>query len=165
MTSTRWFVVCALAVMVAGGETARAACDQAEIKKKVQTACAEIQKDGEKAFAKLMQPEFNGACESYVWVQDEKDSKVTMVFHPVSTSLIGKPMNDVTDPGGKHIFTDFAKAAPKKGGSGWVQYQWQKPKSTEIAPKCSFVMNCDGRFTAGMGIYSSCPAIGVKSHR
>lgn len=137
-------------------------CKKDDILKLVNKACDLITAQGDKAYEELSKPEFNGACDSYVWVHSYKGEEIIPTFHPANPSLMNKNMADLKDPKGKPIFGTFRKAAPKKGDAAWVTYVWPKAKQENPIPKCSYIKNCDGTLTAGMGIYGDCPSIGVK---
>ena len=108
----------------------------------------------------LISKDFNGPCDSYVWVNlFGGDNK--MVFHPFNRKLVGNSMKGTKDPKGHKIFENFDAAAKDKGKAGYVQYEWPKPPAGKIETKCSYVMNCDGKNIAGMGIYAKCDSIGL----
>ena len=54
------------------------------------------------------------------------DFDATMVMHPISPQMEGKPQYERADPLGKKLFAEMTDLA-KKDGSGFVSYVWNKP--------------------------------------
>ncbi len=121
--------------------------------KKVDQACALLEKEGKAAF-----PKFKGKnsefifAGTYIWINDLKG---VMVMHPVKAELEGKDQLGWKDSQGKLIFVEFNKTAKEKS-AGWVDYWWPKPGESKPSHKISYVKLCkiDGEdMVVGCGIY------------
>jgi methyl-accepting chemotaxis protein len=87
---------------------------------------------------------------NYVWISDLKSS---MVMHPIKPALNGKDMGDFTDPAGKRIFHEFAKAV-QQDGEGYVHYLWPKPGHEKPVSKISYLkLYPKWGWILGTGIY------------
>ncbi len=85
----------------------------------------------------------------YFYVTDEKP---IMLMHPTRPDLIGKPLNDVLSPDGKHIFTEFVKVA--QAGGGYVEYKWAKPGKKDPVTKTSYnTLYQPWGWVIGTGVY------------
>lgn len=73
---------------------------------------------------------------NYVFVLDPAND--AMVMHPVMPELNGKSLDTVKDPNGALVLRLLADAAVKNPAGGYVDYVWEKPGSTRIAPKISY---------------------------
>ena len=71
----------------------------------------------------------------YFWLNDLQPK---MIMHPTNPELDGKNLSELKDPTGKKIFQEMVDVV-KSSGSGYVDYMWPKPDSTEPQPKTSFV--------------------------
>ena len=81
------------------------------------------------------------------------DFDATMVMHPISPQMEGKPQYERADPLGKKLFAEMTDLA-KKDGSGFVSYVWNKPGETNPSPKLSYVMAFpEWKWVIGAGIY------------
>ncbi|MBF0159781.1 MAG: diguanylate cyclase [Magnetococcales bacterium] len=86
----------------------------------------------------------------YFWINDFTP---TMVMHPTFPEMDGSNLSDYRDPTGKFIFREFVEVAINKG-SGFVNYQWPKPGSTQPVAKTSFVKGFSPwQWVIGSGIY------------
>lgn len=87
----------------------------------------------------------------YFWIND---MDCVMVMHPIKPELDGKPLSDMTDPNGKHLFVEFVDVARTKG-EGLVDYQWPKPGSTRPVDKTSYVkLFKPWGWIVGTGVYT-----------
>ena len=85
------------------------------------------------ALAVLKSVRFDGG--NYVWVNDMTP---TMVMHPTSPKLDGKPLAGLKDPDGKALFVDMVTVV-KAHKAGYVAYSWPKPGRDKPQPKLSYV--------------------------
>ena len=101
-----------------------------------------------KAAAEIKAIRYDG--NEYVWINDMHPR---MVAHPIKPELDGKDLSDNKDPNGKKLFVAFVDEV-KKSGSGYVDYLWPKPGSTEPVAKLSYVAGFDAwGWIAGSGVY------------
>lgn len=123
------------------------------IMEKVDAAAALLAKEGKKAF-----PKFKGKGSSYIfagtyiWVNDMNGK---MANHPIKPGMEGQDLLGLKDSNGKRFFVDMI-AVCKEKGSGWVDYMWPKPGSTDRSLKVSYVKKamCDGEaVVVGCGVY------------
>ena len=88
--------------------------------------------------------------DSYFWVNDMQPS---MVMHPIKPALDGKPLGDVKDPAGTHLFKKMVDVV-NRDGEGAVYYQWPKPGFDQPVPKVSYVKGFPAwGWILGSGIY------------
>jgi cytochrome c len=120
---------------------------------KVTEACALVEKEGTKSFAKFKGKNskfiFAG---TYIWINDLNGK---MLMHPIKPAMEGQDLIGLKDSNGKRFFVDMI-ATVKEKGSGWVDYLWPKPGSTERSTKVSYVKKviCDGtEVLLGCGVY------------
>jgi len=86
----------------------------------------------------------------YFWINDMHP---TMLMHPISPKLEGQDLSGNKDPTGKFLFVEFVNAV-KKNGSGFVNYMWPKPGSTDSVAKVSFVKGfAPWGWIVGSGVY------------
>lgn len=86
----------------------------------------------------------------YLWINDKEP---TMLMHPFSKDLIGQNLDEVTDPNGKRLFSEFVRIV-NRDGEGFVDYVWQKKGQKGVAPKVSFVKEFGPwGWIIGSGIY------------
>ncbi len=86
----------------------------------------------------------------YIWINDMHP---TMVMHPIKPELNGKDLTENKDPKGKQLFVEFVQTV-KASGSGYVDYLWPKPGSTDPEPKRSFVQGfAPWGWVLGSGVY------------
>ncbi|WP_462326989.1 methyl-accepting chemotaxis protein [Desulfobaculum sp.] len=87
---------------------------------------------------------------NYLWINTLEPR---MVMHPVKPELNGKPLGDMTDTKGKHLFVEFADVA-REEGQGFVDYHWSKPGQEGDFPKLSYVkLFRPWGWVIGMGVY------------
>ena len=58
-----------------------------------------------------------------------------MVMHPIRAEMNGNDLSTYKDPNGNLLFVDFVNTV-KKGGSGFVAYEWPKPGFTSRSRNC-----------------------------
>lgn len=102
----------------------------------------------QKASEMIKNLRYNGS--DYFWINDYNP---TMVMHPTNSKLDRKDLNDYKDPDGVLLFVKMVEVV-KKDGSGFVEYQWNKPDETIPSPKISYVKGLkDWEWIVGSGIY------------
>ena len=90
------------------------------------------------------------AGSEYFWIQDMQPR---MVLHP-KAELIGKDIGGITDPTGRHLFTDMV-ARVRQSGAGFVPYMWPKPGVDVPVAKISYVQGFrPWGWIIGSGIYA-----------
>ena len=86
----------------------------------------------------------------YFWVNDMAPA---MVMHPIRPDLDGKPVGEMTTPGGARLFTDMV-AIVKDSGAGFYRYHWPKPGFQQPVAKLSYVKGfAPWGWIIGTGIY------------
>lgn len=86
----------------------------------------------------------------YFWINDMQPA---MVMHPTRPELNGKDLSENKDPNGKKLFIEFVEVV-RKQNSGFVDYQWPKPGSSEPQPKLSHVVGfAPWQWVIGTGVY------------
>ena len=74
-------------------------------------------------------------------------------MHPISTKLEWQDLSGNKDPTGKFLFVEFVNTV-KQNGSGFVNYMWPKPGSTDPVAKVSFVKGfAPWGWIVGSGVY------------
>jgi cytochrome c len=129
--------------------------DPKHVMAKVDEAIALLEKEGTAAF-----PKFQGDGSpfifegTYIWIHSLTDG--TMLMHPIKYKLNGQNIIGMKDTDGKRFFATMNKVV-RENGSGWVEYQWPKPGTTESIHKVSYVKGCktaDGvEVVVGCGLY------------
>ncbi len=88
---------------------------------------------------------------NYFWINDLSPK---MLMHPTVPDLVGKDLTNNKDPNGLAIFVEFAKIA-KTSGSGFVEYMWPRPGSTDPVEKISYVALFEPwGWVLGTGVYN-----------
>jgi signal transduction histidine kinase len=89
-----------------------------------------------KALAEISKPrgQFDKG-ELYVFAYDLQG---VMVAHPKNPALIGKNLIDVPDNDGKLFRRDIVEKAKSKG-SGWVDYMYLNPETSEVEQKTTYL--------------------------
>jgi methyl-accepting chemotaxis protein len=87
----------------------------------------------------------------YFWVND---TQARVVMHPIKKDFDGKDMSGYTDPGGKHIYSEFARVG-REEQAGYVDYKFPKPNDPNTPyPKISYVkLYAPWGWVIGSGIY------------
>jgi methyl-accepting chemotaxis protein len=86
----------------------------------------------------------------YFWVNDMHPR---MVMHPTNPKLDGSDLSDNKDPAGKRLFVEMVDVV-RRGGSGFVAYQWPKPGHDKPQPKLSRVVGyAPWGWVIGTGVY------------
>ena len=125
----------------------------AAIVEKVREACALIEKDGAKAFAK-----FQGDKSAFIFGGTYlviNDINGIMLMHPMKPEMNGKNFIGLKDKNGKLFYAEMVKLCKEKG-EGWVDFFWPKPGAAEPSPKVSYVhkAKCDGSdVVVSCGVY------------
>lgn len=119
----------------------------------VDDAVALIEKEGEKAFAKIRDKTGPFVfLDTYVFV-DTPDGEE--LVNPAFPSVEGKNFMGFRDAGGKAIAVDYINLALKQG-SGWTTYLWPKPGETKSSTKHTYVKKAvfgKETFIVGSGAY------------
>ena len=148
-------VVIALAPAWAGAADPNAATAE-EVIAKVQEAAQYLHDKGQAGF-----PDFNNNArwvwkDSYVFVFSCRDNK--MIAHPLRPDLIGRPILQMQDDKGNHLFQALCVASDKAGG-GWVEYLWPKPGEGNASRKITYALKTSVSFQPDVreaaGIYEA----------
>lgn len=104
-----------------------------------------------KAMAEVEALRYGPDKKDYFWIIDQEP---VMVMHPYVHELMGKSLQDYTDPDGTRPFIEATRIAGESG-EGFIRYKWQlKDDSTRIVPKLSFVKAFpDWGWIIGTGVY------------
>lgn len=104
-----------------------------------------------KAMAEVEALRYGPDKKDYFWIIDQKP---VMVMHPYVHELMGKSLQDYTDPDGTRPFIEATRIAGESG-EGFIRYKWQlKDDSTRIVAKLSFVKAFpDWGWIIGTGVY------------
>jgi signal transduction histidine kinase len=145
---TRLLTFAAVAVLLAAGAVAGEKGTVAEAKALLDTAVAEVQKDGAAAAVAKFNDPAGGFRDRdlYVFCMDASH-KITA--HP-DASLRGTDAATLKDANGKAFGAEMVAAAKKGGGS--VEYMWKNPVSGKVEDKVSFLKKA-GDQTCGVGAY------------
>ena len=101
-----------------------------------------------KAMAEIKALRYDG--KEYVWIND---LQVRMIMHPIKPELDGKDLSEFKDVAGAKVFADMT-AIVKKDGSGFYDYVWPRPGSTESEPKRSYLVGfAPWGWVIGSGVY------------
>lgn len=85
----------------------------------------------------------------YFWINDVD---TVLLMHPYADSLINKNLTSLEDKTGNHMFVKFVETAVS--GGGLVDYYWQKPNTSEVFPKTSYVVYFEPwGWVLGTGLY------------
>jgi len=78
----------------------------------------------------------------------------TALAEPFEHEIVGKNILDLNDPYGIPIVRNLADTA--RNGKGLVSYNYRNPsKNYTIQPKVSYVVNVDGTYYIGAGLYEN----------
>ncbi|WP_224997838.1 cache domain-containing protein [Cesiribacter sp. SM1] len=100
---------------------------RADIMQKTLKEVADLRYDGDKG---------------YFWINNDQQPYPLMVMHPVKPELNNKPLDDAKFNCVKGTNQNFYQAmveVAKSKGSGFVEYMWQLPESSQPEPKLSYV--------------------------
>lgn len=85
----------------------------------------------------------------YFWIND---SDTILLMHPYAHELVNKDLTNISDKKGNHMFVKFTETAIS--GGGLVDYYWQKPNTSEVFPKTSYVVYFEPwGWVLGTGLY------------
>ena len=85
----------------------------------------------------------------YFWVNN---SDTILLMHPYAHELVNKDLTKLSDKKGNHMFVKFTETAI--AGGGLVDYYWQKPNTSEVFPKTSYVVYFEPwNWILGTGVY------------
>ena len=86
----------------------------------------------------------------YFWINDMHPR---MIMHPMRPELNGKDLTENKDPNGKPLFMEMIDVV-KRGGAGFVPYEWPKPGMDKPQPKLSHVVGfAPWGWIVGTGVY------------
>lgn len=86
----------------------------------------------------------------YLWVVN---GTYDIVMHPLKPALNGTSGYRTQDSDGVFLFREMVDVVSEQG-AGFVHYRWQKPGSSKIAQKLSYVAGVDGwGWVIGTGVY------------
>ncbi|MCB1760933.1 MAG: cache domain-containing protein [Gammaproteobacteria bacterium] len=86
----------------------------------------------------------------YFWVNDLQPR---VIMHPMTPSMEGQSVAEVQDANGLYLFREFVQLV-ERDGSGFVDYLWPKPGSSEAVRKTSYVKGFQPwQWVIGSGIY------------
>jgi len=122
---------------------------------KVKEACALLEKEGSKSFAR-----FQGKNSPFIFagtylIVNNFDG--VMLMHTMMPAMNQKNHLDLKDKNGKTFFADMIKLCKEKG-EGWMDYHWPKPGEKEPSLKVSYAhkAKCDGKdVVVWCGIYGT----------
>jgi cytochrome c len=119
----------------------------------VENAAEIVARDGAAACDALRTPQwFSGDWYIFVSVLDGP-----VVCHPARPDLVGTIERKLVDPQGKAFGEEIYQLASGPDRSGWVDYVWPRPGSTEPVAKSAYiraVTGPDGRtYVVGSGGY------------
>jgi methyl-accepting chemotaxis protein len=101
-----------------------------------------------KAQAEIKALRYDG--QEYVWINDMQPR---MVMHPIKPELVGKDLSEFKDAAGTKLFVAMTELVAKKG-SGFYDYVWPKPGSSDSEPKRSYVAGFSPwQWVIGSGVY------------
>ncbi len=149
----RWIVLL-MAIVVAGFPLAAPAADgaatKADVEAFVREAVAYAKAEGkDKALAEFMNPDgrfFQG--ELYIFAYDYEG---TVISHGAKPKLVGKNLMRLKDAKGTDVIQELSNLASQ--GEGWLRYYWEHPGQKKVLPKLGYVMNVDGSWWLGSGMY------------
>jgi len=123
------FVICALFALFCGLAYAQRATEQDALRI-VEKAGKLIEKKGDEALPAICDPNgefFNREKALYAFVYNEN---IVVVAHPYLPELIGQCLKGKTDVNGRKFRDEIVRKALEEG-SGWTEYTYQMPCSTE----------------------------------
>ncbi|HJV88648.1 MAG TPA: methyl-accepting chemotaxis protein [Noviherbaspirillum sp.] len=113
-------------------------------------ADGKLSEDEAKARAKDSIRAMRYSGKEYFWINDMQPR---MVMHPFKPELEGQDLADNKDPTGKQLFIEMVNVV-KERGDGYVFYSWNKPASTELGQKVSYVKGfAPWGWVVGSGVY------------
>lgn len=86
--------------------------------------------------------------ELYIFIYDLEGTCLAIGFQ---SNLVGVNRINIKDPTGKFFLKEMVEVAKTKG-SGWVDYKYPNPKTSQVQDKTSYVEFYDG-LVVGCGIY------------
>jgi len=116
----------------------------------VKKAVAYVKYQGkEKAIAEINKPRgMFDKGEAYVFAYDLQG---VMLAHPKNPTLIGKNLYAVPDTEGKLFRKEIVEKAKSKG-SGWVDYTYWNPETSELEHKTTYIQK-EGDIIICCGVY------------
>lgn len=85
----------------------------------------------------------------YFWIND---ADTVLLMHPYAHELVNKSLTKLEDKAGNQMFVKFVETAIS--GGGLVDYYWQKPNTSEVFPKSSYVVYFEPwGWVLGTGLY------------
>lgn len=143
---------------IAKARTDLVAAKQSELKGLVDTARTGVaailksQDHDRKALEKLVVANLNNIAfgdDGYIFAYKYDGTAVAVRTNP---GLIGKNLIDMKDENGVPFVKKMIETA--RSGGGYVEYQWKKPTTGQVAPKLSYVTTIDSMgLMIGAGFY------------
>lgn len=92
----------------------------------------------------------------YYWINDFTSPDPVMIFHPISSQLNDKILNNrsynVAGPDKKNFFSLLSEKC-KENGNAYVEYLWPKPGEKEALPKLSYGKKIQDNLLIATGFY------------
>lgn len=139
MNKTLLFSTCLIGLLSIANQAYASGKDDA--KDLVKRAAAYVKYQGrEKAVAEINKPKgMFDKGELYVFAYDLQG---TVIAHPKNQELIGKNLIAVPDSEGKLFRKEIVEMAKAKG-SGWVDYLYLNPETSEMEHKTTYLLKVD----------------------
>ncbi len=119
----------------------------------VDRAVALVESEGREAFPQFTQASWRSG-EQYVFVMGMRKK---ILVHPTRPDLVGQPLGEVEHNPGRMLGDEFIAALATQD-SAWVEYQWARPDSEDVANKHTYIKKAtlpNGReFIVGSGYYT-----------
>jgi mannose-6-phosphate isomerase-like protein (cupin superfamily) len=141
-------------LILAKGESKMAA-ERRNIENKVRATVRLINGQGEKlfpAFREAESPWYNNDFYIFVWTING-----TQLVCPPDRGSEDEDMRELLDADGKPIGELFIEAALSENGEGWIDYNWQRPGSSEPSRRFTFIKRAtfEGRsYIVGSNFYA-----------
>jgi cytochrome c len=132
-----------LAVLIFAMAALAASAEEETASQLVDSALA-IWKDKGKEYALKVVNASAGRLKKGIFYTFAVDFSGTVVGHPMQTKLRGKNLWEAKDPNGKLFVQDMVKVAQSQEGSGWVEYEWERPDQSGMGTKRALIKRVPG---------------------
>lgn len=93
----------------------------------------------------------NYGDDGYFFVYDLEGNSL---MHSRQPELVGQNLWELRDSRGRYTIQELIKGAKENGGGGYVEYEWRKPSSAQMAPKLGYVTAMPRwNWMVGTGLY------------